>query len=45
MKKLIVLCLLLMLAVCPALAEDIPAEDSRILAAENDRLALYLSED
>ncbi|MGN0970441.1 MAG: DUF5696 domain-containing protein, partial [Aristaeellaceae bacterium] len=42
MKKLIVLCLLLMLAVTgAALAE----EDDRIPAAENDRLALYLRAD
>ncbi len=46
MKKLIVLCLLLMLAVCPAAAEETEtAADPRILAAENERLALYLSED
>ena len=40
MKKLIVLCLLLMLAVTgAALADD------RIFVAENDRLALYLTAD
>ena len=42
MKKLIVLCLLLMLAAAGcALSEG----DNRILAAENDRLALYLKAD
>lgn len=44
MKKYIVLCLLLMLAVAgAAFAEE--AADDRIFAAENDRLALYLKAD
>lgn len=42
MKKIIVLCLLLMLAVTGAAMAE---EDSRIFVAENERLAIYLAAD